>query len=253
MVKRTEIITPNQLTSMSQYTSSYPINIDLVYAKLEHTDNHFKVTLPGSISPIPLYKSDAAMLAHKSMADIILSATKYLPAGYSLSLKDIFRSGDAQLGMSYCHDKYGKPYPTNLVSKPGQGAHPLGMAADIMLKKDGVEVDAGTPFDYFDVDAVARNELPKSSRLNTNITGSQKANQRLLETAMMRAALDHGRLLMPPEEKHLILTDTYYPILDEQLPDSMKMTNGKFAFAAKEAFKKDGLLPKPPFSFLAID
>lgn len=316
MSERSKIITPDQLVTMSRFSSSFPIDIDLVYAKLDHPDNHFKVILPGSDSEIALYRKDAPMLVHKSLAEIILGATKYIGARHSLSLKDSFRPGDAQLGMGYCKDKNGNTYPSNLVSTPGQGAHPLGMAADIMLKKKGVEVDAGTPFDYFDVEAVERNELPKSSRLNNNITDLQKANQRLLETAMMRSALDHGRLMMPLEDEHwdfrfppnmealwyviksigrivdvnvpnqpetpitsyddfkkhwndlfvsdeetrkkledrlgyvtpptetkLIFTDEYYPVLDAQLPEAMRMTEGKFAFAAKESFKKNDLIP----------
>lgn len=319
-MERFKILNPkDDFISLNDFEGQYPIDVDMVYAKLNHPENHFKVR--GEAGDVALYRPDSKLWVHKALGKIVLGATKYLGDGYSLSLKDCFRPGDAQLGMSFCSDKNGEPYPSSLVSQPGQGAHPLAMGIDIMLKKDGVELTArevGTLFDYFDVERIKMGLPPESSRVYSELTDTQRANQKLLEQVMMRSALDEGLLIMPQEDEHwdfcfpasyaslwyvlksiarildvptpvepewpvqsyaefeqlwkklcledhtiasrlqcelghlspppankIIYSGEYYPLLDEQVPDEMKMTDGRFASAAKMAFTQRRLIPSP--------
>lgn len=199
--------------NIAELIGDKPITIDCVYAKPEHPDNHF--TIRDRDHKIPIYRTeyadDDALWLHKTMAKIVADASAYLEPGQSISVKDGFRPIEAQMAMQRVAErKYnGKTIPETLLSAPGDGGHPRGLAVDVMLVgKDGHEVDVGTPFDYLDIFVNPHNgnlnthPIPKSSRENPDLSDAQKHNQRILERAMMRSALEQGVLLEPLEEEH---------------------------------------------------
>ncbi|MDX2028044.1 MAG: hypothetical protein SFW62_05365 [Alphaproteobacteria bacterium] len=110
----------------------WPIEVDLVYAKPDHPENHF----PN------LYHPEAKLLwAHRDLAPVILLSSALCKAryGWKLAAHDCMRPVQAQAKMA----EYG--YPEELVSRPGMGAHPRGMSIDFLP----IGVDMGTPYDYF--------------------------------------------------------------------------------------------------------
>lgn len=94
-----------------------------------------------------------------------------------------------------------------------------------MLLKNGVEVDAGTPFDFFDVvekdGTLIVNDPPRSARIHpdTDKNPEQRENQRILEGAVMRAALASGTLIMPLEDEHW---DFRFPTNEQSLKFALK-------------------------------
>jgi D-alanyl-D-alanine dipeptidase len=112
-----------------------------------------------------LYRPEAKISAHKDTLVIILLASKILNEeyGYKLKINNSLRTVEGQEGMA----KYLKLHSVGgfnnlidlnisdeLVSTPGAGSHPRGMAIDVeMLDSEGNLVDCGTPFDSFIYDA----------------------------------------------------------------------------------------------------
>ena len=115
------------------------ISIDNVYAKAGHPDNHFTIKKGGEKTAIyrEEFAEDKGMLVFGKLAEIVKAATKHMPEGFRFSLKDSLRTADAQKAMEVAmREKYdGMVVPSHLVSGAGQGAHPKGMAIDIMVEK----------------------------------------------------------------------------------------------------------------------
>lgn len=219
-----DIIAPDHLVAMDENISAVPMKIDLVYAQADHPENIFKETI---------YKSDARLWLHRDMSEIVFKAAElcYQDHGYVFILRDGLRPVEAQQAMQ--ETEIVKQHPewctgeNRLLSKPGQGGHPRGMAIDITLEtKSGETVPMGTGFDEFTKKDCG---MPVAHRDNQDLSADVLQNRKLLEDAMVQAAQICGKEILPlPQEwwdfrfKADIVTK-YMPISDADLPDDMKM------------------------------
>lgn len=116
-----------------------PVIEDVVYAQPTHQDNHFGA----------LYHPQARVWMHEDMACVALLAAVLLhrDRGWKLKVNDCLRSVEAQEKMLT------KGFDPSLVSVPGSGAHPRGMAIDVEpMDRHGGMLDMGTRFDHFATD-----------------------------------------------------------------------------------------------------
>lgn len=217
-------ISPDDLVPIDQYCGDYPVTVDLVYAQAGHKDNVFGCAI---------YRPDARMWGHRDIIDLTLRAAELCHAerGWFFEIKDCLRTTDAQELMLKTDAVKANPHwtqeETRLLSLPGKGGHPRGMAIDIILRDAaGMEIDMGTPFDFLTrnpaVNPAARNwrEFPEDIL----------ANRKLLENCMTRAAKEKNRELLPlPQEwwdfrfPHSY-TGLFAPLSDKDLPAHMRMT-----------------------------
>lgn len=212
-------ISPADLVPMDIFIGE-PIIIDLVYAQADNPRNIFNEAL---------YHDTARFWAHKNLALITLLTARQLHRehGYSLELKDCLRTTDAQAAMGKTQIVQDNPdwleEPNRMVSPPGNGAHPRGMAIDVcVFDKNGNEVDMGTPFDDMVVEAY---------RSCDTLSDEIQQQRLILENAFMDSArkLDMEFLPLPaewwdfrfpPHTYHL-----YEALSDADLPPQMQMTN----------------------------
>lgn len=219
-----EIIPTSDLVAFEDFVGAHPVRVDLVYAKPAHRDNMFGVGI---------YRAGARMLAHRDMATLVLRAAAicFAQSGYIFELKDCLRTVEAQALMMDTDIVKAHPHwteePNRLLSPPGRGGHPRGMAVDIVLiDKNGDEVDMGTRFDFLTED---RNNNP-AARNYTGFSTQVLENRRLLEDCMMQAAAEAGRELLPlPQEWWDFrfpnsYTSRFAPIRDADLPRELRMT-----------------------------
>ena len=214
-----QTIPPSDLVPMDIFVGHEPIVIDLVYANAGHPDNIFGEAL---------YHNEARLWAHKDLAAITLLAARILnrKTQYTFSLKDCLRTSDAQAAMSKTRIVQNNPdwlkKPNRMVSPPGSGAHPRGMAIDVcVLDVNGSALDMGTSFDEMS---------PKSYRSCADLTMAVHRNRVLLEDAFIKSAeLLRFDFLPLPEEwwdfRFPTKTyDRYEPLSDKDLPQQMQMT-----------------------------
>jgi D-alanyl-D-alanine dipeptidase len=218
------------LVALDGFTGTHPVKIDLVYAKTDHPDNMFKTKI---------YRPDAKMWGHRELVPIILAAAQacFEKTGWAFEIKDCLRTVEAQALMRETAIVKAHPQwleePGRLLSPPGAGGHPRGMAVDIILvDKNGEEIDMGTRFDYLTED---RNNNPAArnyTRFGDDETRNQRIlyHRRVLEESMMQAAAAAGRELLPlPQEWWDFRFPASYsaqfePIRDADLPPDMRMT-----------------------------
>lgn len=166
-------------------TMGEPILIDLVYANQKHEENIFKTAL---------YHPDALLSLHKDLARIVLLAARSLHKsdGWVLVLKDGLRTIEAQARMMETEIVRQNPQwleEPRMLSSPGQGGHPRGMAVDVaVIDHDGKPVDMGTVFDCM---------TALSARDYTGFSPAILKNRKTLEEAMMAAAQDCSLPLLP--------------------------------------------------------
>lgn len=215
----------SELVALDDFAGKYPVKVDLVYAKPAHPDNMFKTGI---------YRKDARMWGHRDLVKIILRAAEicFEKTKYTFELKDCLRTVEAQELMRETDIVKANPHwleePNRLLSPPGKGGHPRGMAVDIVLVNDnGEEIDMGTPFDYLSPDR-ANNPAARSY---TQLAAQAFENRKILEDAMMRAAGEAGRELLPlPQEWWDFrfpydYSSLFEPIRDADLPPEMRMTH----------------------------
>ena len=218
-------ITPSDLVALDDFEGKHPVKIDLVYGKKEHRDNMFGCAI---------YRHDARMWAHRDFAPLVLRAadicfgrTKWL-----FEIKDCLRPVEAQAAMMETDIVKANPHwiqePNRLLSPPGKGGHPRGMAVDIILvTENGDEIDMGTRFDYLSPD---RSDNP-AARAYTGFSAEVLGHRRLLEDCMLQAAKEAGRALLPlPQEWWdfrfpYAYSSLYEPVSDKALPPDMRMMN----------------------------
>ncbi len=218
-------IAPADLVPLDDYLTTHPIRIDIVYARADHPHNMFGRAI---------YKSDARMWCHAELVPIILRAADicHAKSGYIFELKDCLRTVEAQEAMRNTDIVRANPQwleePNRLLSPPGRGGHPRGMAIDIILvTKDGDVVDMGTPFDYFTRDR----SVNPAARNYTDFPAEILANRQLLEDCMMQAAAEKGREILPlPQEWWdfrfpYAYSNMFEPLSDAALPPHIRMTN----------------------------
>lgn len=217
-------IAPSDLVALDAFLETHPIRIDLVYAQKDHPCNMFGTAV---------YRQDARMWAHRELAPIIIRAAEicHAKSGYIFELKDCLRTIEAQERMRDSDIVRQNPQwleePNRLLSPPGKGGHPRAMAVDIILiDENGDEVDMGTPFDHFTKDRT----INPAARNYTAFSAQVLANRKLLEDAMLQAAGEAGREILPlPQEWWdfrfpYAYANLYAPLSDRDLPADMRMT-----------------------------
>jgi zinc D-Ala-D-Ala dipeptidase len=206
---------PEDFVTVSMF-SDFPISEDVVYGNPSHPDNHF-----GS-----LYDPNAQIWMHKDIAAVTLLAAVKLRVqkGWTLKINDCLRPVDAQEHMAT------KGFDPSLVSTPGSGAHPRGMAIDVEpVDQGGCLVDMGTRFDHFSTDIDDNPAARNYTRFGSfQRTASIRENRSALETAFRWAGTELGVLVkpLPQEWWDFRLTDDvveqYAPLRDQDLPGYMR-------------------------------
>ncbi len=180
----------------------------------------------------PIYRKDARMWMHRDLAEIVLRAAHrcYTDTGLRFVLLDCLRTTDAQRRMAdtkivKANPHWTAPGPGQLLSNPGEGAHPRAMAVDIMLvRTDGTPLDMGTVFDHFSTDP-ADNPAARDYPVSPEVA----ANRALLNAYMVDAARDLDReiWLLPSEWWDFrfppSVYNAYAALSDADLPEPMKM------------------------------
>ncbi|MGM0421885.1 MAG: M15 family metallopeptidase [Pseudomonadota bacterium] len=216
-------ISPDDLRCFDDLGAALPLRVDLVYARPDHKDNIFKTAL---------YKPAAKLWCHRDLFDITIAAAQicYAETGYLFEIKDSLRVCEAQEKMQQTDIVKANPHwcdaPDRLLSPPGMGGHPRGMAIDIILiDANGDEIDMGTRFDYFTTDPACN----PAARDYTDFHPDILNNRQILERAMLRAAKHAGHALLPlPQEwwDFRFMPDysnQFAPLYDADLPEDKKM------------------------------
>lgn len=195
-----------------------PLQIDLVYANDTHKENIFLQAL---------YHPAARLSLHSDLARIVISVARSLhdKYGYILLLKDGLRTVEAQKVMGKTSIVQKNPQwleePNRLISPPGAGGHPRGMAIDVsLLNHHGTPIDMGTVFDEM---------TPQSARAYSELNEDILHNRAILEKSFMDVA-EKLNLPMDPlasEWWDFRFPYNYYkdylPLSDEDLPPPLRM------------------------------
>ena len=175
------------------------------------------------------------MVNHFDLAKITLLAARSIHQrhGHVSVLYDGLRTIEAQSLMASSPIARANPHwleqPNRLLSPPGGGAHPRGMAIDLsLIDEDGKMLDMGTVFDHLAEDpSPAHNP---AHRDYIGLTDEVRQNRAILTGAMIdaAAAFDMPLLPLPQEWWDFRFTAEYYggfaPLSDENLPPEMRMT-----------------------------
>lgn len=214
-------INPHDLVDMSAVETEHSYRVELAYASAKNL-------LFGE----QIYRADAHLWLHKSLAEIILNAAQKLETQrWRLVLYDGLRPCEAQEAMLHTQAVKQNPHwleKPRLLSPPGAGAHPRGMAIDCAIETlDGQLLDMGTAFDYLAADPSA--EGNPAHREYVGLTETIRQNRDILNAAMMSAADECEAALWPlPQEWWDFrlpesITEGYAPLRDEDLPAAMRM------------------------------
>ena len=217
-------IPPADLVALDDLVGKYPLKVDLVYARGDHPRNIFKTAI---------YRPDAKMWAHKDLARVIIRAAEicFARTGWMFEIKDCLRTVEAQEKMRQTDIVKRNPHwlqePGRLLSPPGLGGHPRGMAVDIvLLDAIGHEIDMGTEFDHLSEDRTNNPAARSYLKFPENIL----SNRRVLEDAMLDAGKECAMEIYPlPQEwwdfRFLPeYTKRFAPLCDAELLPPMRMT-----------------------------
>ncbi len=215
-------IDPKTLVPMSRFARDTPLRINLAYAD------------PGNLLfGERIYRPGARLWLHESLAQIVVLAARdcFALHGLRYVLYDGLRTIDAQEAMLRTRRVRDNPHWLRepcLLSPPGMGGHPRGMAIDIGLENESGElVDMGTPFDFLAPDPSP--EKNPAHRDYTNLAQSVLKNRSILTNTMTGAARALGTpLLALPQEwwDFRLMPDffnAYAPLADADLPPDMRM------------------------------
>ena len=182
-----------------------------------------------------IYRRNARLWLHEDLARIVLLACRICRKnhGFHMVLYDGLRTVEAQQKMLETVRVQQNPHwleEPRLLSPPGAGGHPRGMAIDIALETpQGQLLDMGTPFDF-----LAENAMPEHNpahRQHSGLTANIRQNRHILENVMMQAAqiLNIPLLPLPQEWWDFRLPSSIYerynPLSDADLPRQMRMTD----------------------------
>lgn len=218
-----EKIDPATLVPMDIFTEDAPLRVDLAYAGTE------------SFCGI-LYRKQARLWLHEDLAAIVVGAARAVHKKYNLRLVayDGLRTMAAQALMA--ESEIVKAHPqwlageSRVLSPPGAGGHPRGMAVDVSLETaEGNLLDMGTAFDELPLRGSGP-DVNRAHRKFPDLAAEMKENRRKLDSAMSDAAerLDLPLWPLPvewwdyrfPKE----VTEGYAPLDDPDLPPQMRMT-----------------------------
>lgn len=222
MEKTLKKINPEDLIPMEMFAGELPVRIELAYAR---DDNH----LFGE----RIYRKDASLWLHKDLAAIVLLASMlcYARTQYRFVLYDGLRTVDAQEAMLKTKRVRDNPNwleEPRLLSPPGAGGHPRGMAVDIVLEnEDGKLVEMGTVFDHLAEDPHPEHN-PAHRRYGALFPKVRENREILCGTMMDAAKMLETPLLPLPEEwwDFRIPKETsaqYQPLYDADLPPQIQM------------------------------
>ncbi len=221
---RKKLSGPENFAPMDLFEKDFPVSVDLVYAKPDHPENIF-----GAV-----YRPEARLWLHDDLAGVVLLAARlcaFEHPGVRFQLKDGLRPVEAQAAMLEAEIVKRNPHwlqePNRLLSPPGAGGHPRGMAVDVALvDESGAPLDMGTAFDHLSEDP----DFNPAARDFHALSGEARRNRRILEGAMRKAAVMLARPLLPlpsewwdfrfPPE----IYEEYEPVRDSDLPEEMRMT-----------------------------
>lgn len=203
---------------MNDNAQDYGYRVDLAYAREDNL-------LFGE----PIYKTEAKLFLFEDLADTVKKAAAYALSEYSmrLVLYDGLRTIEAQERMLKTKRVHENPhwFDLGLLSKPGSGGHPRGMAIDVSLETlDGVLLDMGTPFDYL-------TETPEDNPAHRDFDHLKhvQSNRKILNSCMEHGAKENRiELIGLPQEwwDYRLPADTYNayaPIADADLPSDMRL------------------------------
>jgi len=168
-IKASELVNMNDIAKTHKF-----IDVEVLMSDESHAENRF-----GKI-----YVNGTEMFLHKDLAEIVVRAAEIAGEryGWKVRLMDGLRTYQAQELMLVAKERNG--WPDHYVSSPGQGAHPRGMAIDIVPVDDNGRVDMGTEFDHFGVEA---------NRDFTDLPEEVLANREKLNEVMLEAAKELDR------------------------------------------------------------
>lgn len=204
-----------KLVCMNDDTQGCGYVIDLAYARADNL-------LLGE----QIYRADAKLWLHDELALVVKRAAQICRDDYSIRfvLYDGLRTVDAQEKMLKTKRVADNPQwliEPRMLSVPGAGGHPRGMAVDIgLIDADGVLLDMGCAFD--DLSAVAH-------RHYADLSEEARRNRGVLDECMMRASVEVGIDILPlPQEwwDYRLPVDVfnqYAPLRDADLPPEMRM------------------------------
>lgn len=219
-----KIITPSDLVPMDSFEKNEPLRVDLAYARADNL-------LFGEV----IYKKEARLWLHPILANVVREAAQicFRQHGYGFILYDGLRTVDAQEKMLKTQRVLDNPHwlqEPRLLSPPGAGGHPRGMAIDVALEDEhGVLLDMGTPFDFLAEDASPAHN--PAHRSYVRLTDDAARNRNILTHAMMNAAEKLNTPLVPlPQEwwdfrLPASVYEQYAPLSDADLPPEMRMTD----------------------------
>ncbi len=179
-----------------------------------------------------IYKPDASLYLHARLAKVVeASAQAAQKSGYRLVLYDGLRTTTAQAKMLQTQRVKDNPHwleEPRLLSPPGKGAHPRGMAIDVSLETlDGDLLDMGTAFDFLAADpSPAQNP---AHRAYADVSAGVRANRDLLDGFMLEGASAAGEelVLLAQEWWDYRLPaqvyESFAPLSDDDLPPHMRM------------------------------
>lgn len=215
-------LTATEFIHMNGFTGTHPVKIDLMYVRADHPENNFGEAL---------YKPDAKLWLYKDFGEVVLKAAQRVYKAYNwvLVLKDGLRPVEAQEKMARTEIIRQNPHwleePGMLVSPPGTGAHPRGMAIDLAVETFcGKTVDMGTSVDHFEDNAY---ESP-AFRNYTGFAPEILERREALSRAFVECGRELGQDILPfpnewwdyryPREEY----NRFAPVYEADLPESMR-------------------------------
>ncbi|MEZ5918642.1 MAG: M15 family metallopeptidase [Alphaproteobacteria bacterium] len=209
------------LIPMEPFADKLPLRVELAYAREDNT-------LFGE----RIYRPQAGLFLYKDLAEIVCGAAARLgQAGYRLILYDGLRTMEAQARMLETARVRANPHwleEPRLLSPPGAGAHPRGMAVDCAIEtEEGVLLDMGTVFDFL-AESSEQAHNP-AHRDYPHLSEEVRRNRAILDMAMRESAVSLGSDLFPlPQEWwDFRLPPSFYerfaPLSDSDLPEEMRM------------------------------
>jgi zinc D-Ala-D-Ala dipeptidase len=148
---------PHDTTFVNVKKFSSDFVLDMRYA----TTNNFMKT--------QVYDCGECYLRYKTVKALINANSEFIKLGYKIKLFDCYRPRDVQKIMFDI-----VPNPTYVADPKNGSIHNRGCAVDLTLvDKEGKELDMGTAFDFFGVEAAhAYQNLPKNVLDNRNLLKS---------------------------------------------------------------------------------
>lgn len=229
-----QTIDPARLVPMDLFTASVPLRVDVAYTQ----------DVPKSFCGV-IYRPDARLWLHEDLAVVVVHAAVLAGrTGRGLILYDGLRTVEAQALMRDTPIVRAHPHwlegATRMLSPPGKGAHPRGMAIDLTLcDGDGVALDMGTAFDAMPEKGPGPED--NAAHRDTVLVGPDiRAHRDELTRLMMAGALAAGQFLLPlPQEwwdyRFPATTyDMFAPLSDADLPPQMRMVAADAAGTVKD-------------------